>query len=206
MKKVYIVGILTTIVLILGVFYFAQNNSGVDLTTVTVQFLPDNSTYGKGTLTPQQQQIKDVAFSLLQKFNHASEENRDGYTLLGVGHTYVVMRYYPATSLFPRDYVIDLKKRTVHGLETGYSFQTRDTIVYIFSKRIAYLKLDQGFSIELPNSLLGADETYEPSDGLLPKPEVIQTESSFAVSIFTNESEYGSVEHKKVREQTFQIP
>jgi len=176
------------------------DTSSLNLRDVRPQFLPVN-TDGKGSLTAEQSNIKEIALQMV------GAEYPEYYSLRAIGHRYAVLTYYPPTSLNARDQLIDFQEKTVTDLPASYSFEVRDSIVYITSNEILYYKLDTSSSILLDGSRLSEAETYDAHAGMMPGPEETHTETMLTVSIFNpNSGSQGVVGYEKLRDASFVLP
>lgn len=174
--------------------------SSLNLRDVAPQFLPLN-THGEGSLTSVQSDIKEITLQMV------GAEYPEQYSLRAIGKRYAVLTYYPATSLSPRDHIIDFAEKTVTDLPALYSFEVRDSIVYITSSEILYYKLDTPSSVLLEGSRLSEAETYYSHGGMMPGPEETHTETILTVSVFdSNSGTQGVVDYEKLRDVSFVLP
>lgn len=167
---------------------------------ITPQFLALNAG-NDAVLTASQKSIKEAALGMV------GAEQPEQYSLRAIGTRYAVLTFYPATSLNPRDQIIDFQARTVTDLPASYSFEVRDIIVYITSYEIFYYKLDTPSLTLLAESVLNEKETYDSSAGMMPGPGETHTDTTLTLNVYDSTSgSYGVVEYDKVREVLFTLP
>ena len=198
-----------------------QNTSAAVQQELSVQpmLLPSNDEWSNANqvLNPEFVAIKKAALEIIRSNNPADDiENYVHYSLTAVGHRYVLMTYYPPTTLHPRDTVVDMVNKTAREIMGGPRVQLKNGIISFSSTDASYYKPDSPSYVPLPGSKLSPGETYFPADNdIMTGPNITaQTDMAVTLAVYSdpkwlddpNNPTQKILDQKKLREVTLTLP
>jgi hypothetical protein len=197
-----------------------------DLQSVTPHFI-DSTRPDDGSLTTQEQKIKDDVVALLTSQEADNADYYSGLLLRAIGERYVLISQPSADSYY--DVLIDSHTGSSTFIPNGASYvpfylplqhsqpqSGKQMVLYIGAQDIYTYTLDQSSFVVLPHSTLSGNETYHSgrSDFRL-DPDQTHTDNSLTIAVFDGsqivqnpDAQANAMQtmNKKLRDVTFTLP